>query len=383
MKAAINSFGELWEVDSASSGHSNVSFFRVNIRCQDVRGVPESLELMVEDRHFRIPIEIESWEEARPILLGEALDQHLDLVTSEAQDSFLRQYGFHSIPAAAQQRGLAAAPGTHQGGIVEFNLVPDNFPRLPPSPPPLALGSEHPPSPLPQPLIENSTPPSHAAGVLIAGFSVPTCTPGAQPILDQTHIRQPVPQQQGAVALSPGGPGIPSVVDFEPISCLSSEQLLGRPVLVLDKGKQLAHWRSTRLAAKHRGAKKSSLNHAQDLMCKKLKLVRVASKATHSASASSTALPLGGQAAPYSRGSSTNRPSGVADDNPGLKMLPRQGHISLIRSLRRNCAGLKLLAGSWMRALLLCFLLHRQRRHTLGVLWRGVIHAFVGLARFL
>lgn len=53
--------------------------------------------------------------------------------------------------------------------------------------------------------------------------------------------------------------------------------------------------RSPRLAAKYRGNKKSSLHRAQDLMCKKLKMARFASKAPHPLSCS---LPLPSTATP-------------------------------------------------------------------------------------
>ncbi len=50
---------------------------------------------------------------------------------------------------------------------------------------------------------------------------------------------------------------------------------------------KLMHRRSSRLAAKHKGARKSSLFQAQDLMCRKHKLVRFAAKAARSSSSSS------------------------------------------------------------------------------------------------
>nr|CAD1831266.1 unnamed protein product [Ananas comosus var. bracteatus] len=76
VKAAISGFGELWE-----------SFFF----------------LTVEDRRFRIPIEVDSWEETPPILLGEDLDARLGLDTAEAQDRFIRLTGFSSVPPMGDQ----------------------------------------------------------------------------------------------------------------------------------------------------------------------------------------------------------------------------------------------------------------------------------------
>nr|CAD1834884.1 unnamed protein product [Ananas comosus var. bracteatus] len=83
----------------------DTSFTRVNIRCQNVNLVPEVLYLMVEDRHFTIPVEVESWEEANPILLGEDLDSRLGLDSRAAQEAFLRLTGFTSVPPASSERG--------------------------------------------------------------------------------------------------------------------------------------------------------------------------------------------------------------------------------------------------------------------------------------
>lgn len=98
VKAAVSGFEELWEVDDPSDRHTNVSFFRLMIRYQDVLLIPEAIDLMVEGRQFYVPIEIESFEEANPILLGEGLDEHLGLNTLEVQETFIRQTGFSSIP---------------------------------------------------------------------------------------------------------------------------------------------------------------------------------------------------------------------------------------------------------------------------------------------
>nr|CAD1835781.1 unnamed protein product [Ananas comosus var. bracteatus] len=114
VKAAVSGFGELWDIDQLSEGRIDVSFFRVNIRCQDVNSISETLNLMVEDRRFRIPIEIESWEKANPILLGEDMDERLGLESTEAQDRFIRQTGFNSIPARGAQ-AWPSGPRDHAG----------------------------------------------------------------------------------------------------------------------------------------------------------------------------------------------------------------------------------------------------------------------------
>lgn len=84
VKAVVSGFGELWDIDSLSERRGDVSSFRANIRCRDVSSIPEILNLMVEDERFRISIEIESWEDANPIMLGEGLDEHLGLEMTEA-----------------------------------------------------------------------------------------------------------------------------------------------------------------------------------------------------------------------------------------------------------------------------------------------------------
>nr|CAD1831509.1 unnamed protein product [Ananas comosus var. bracteatus] len=93
---------------------------------------------MVEDRCFSVPIEIESVEEANPILLGENLDEHLDLVSVEAQERFIRQTGFTSVPAY-RDYGSSTAPwlgapsadgGELQTGLADSPLhsaSPPNF----------------------------------------------------------------------------------------------------------------------------------------------------------------------------------------------------------------------------------------------------------------
>lgn len=64
IKAAVSGFGELWNTDLFSDRKTVVSFFRVLIYCRDVLTIPEAIVLTVDDRRFRIPIEIESWGQA-------------------------------------------------------------------------------------------------------------------------------------------------------------------------------------------------------------------------------------------------------------------------------------------------------------------------------
>nr|CAD1830159.1 unnamed protein product [Ananas comosus var. bracteatus] len=99
VKAVVCNFSKLWKIDTISERRLDVSFFRLRIRCQNVRNIPAIIHLMVEDRRFLVPIEIESCEKANPILLGEDLDERLGLDTIEAQEGFIRQIGFSSVPA--------------------------------------------------------------------------------------------------------------------------------------------------------------------------------------------------------------------------------------------------------------------------------------------
>ncbi len=119
----VSGFGELWEVDEHSLGMEDVSASRVLIRCRDVNCIPEVLNLTVVDRRFRIPIVIESWEAAEPILLGEELDQRLGLTTAEAQNAFINLTGFSSVPTAtteiAAQVQLARRGGSGSQGAQE------------------------------------------------------------------------------------------------------------------------------------------------------------------------------------------------------------------------------------------------------------------------
>ncbi len=100
VEAAVSGFGELWEVDERSSGLAEVSYYRALVRCQDESFIPDAITLMVEDRSFHIPIEVESTELAEPILLGEEMDQRLGLSSREAHEEFITSTGFSSIPVA-------------------------------------------------------------------------------------------------------------------------------------------------------------------------------------------------------------------------------------------------------------------------------------------
>ncbi len=177
--AAISGFEALWEVDEASESMRDVSYFRVQVRCQHVRDIPTSLLLYVEDRRFNIRVEIESWEEADPILLGEAADRRLGLDSAEAQDAFVVRAGFSALlagysPPGARPRHSFCFParGPGRGSEEERRRLPErtvmarssfsisnsrDFPPLPPysvgalaTPPVVCVDSDiSPPSPAP------------------------------------------------------------------------------------------------------------------------------------------------------------------------------------------------------------------------------------------
>ncbi len=251
VKAAIRGFRELWEVDPLSSEHLDVSYFRVNIRCLDISELPEILNLMVEDRRFRIPIEIEPWEEARPILLGEGLDHHLGMDTSESHESFLRQSRFRSVPTADQQSGHLGPrqhppPGPRQSarGVTDgpdgFRFVQLEFPCLPTASMLLLLTSAE-SRPLPDSkLARGCTAPLRAAGESLVKTLVPslaiTTTGGQPPLLQPLGADDQLCSEADDQLL--GVPCLNSAVGSESSSRLSSGQLLGRPALILDKGKK-------------------------------------------------------------------------------------------------------------------------------------------------
>nr|CAD1829771.1 unnamed protein product [Ananas comosus var. bracteatus] len=165
VKAAVSGFGELWEVDTHSEQHSNVSYFRVLIRCHHANSIPEALDLMVEDRCFFVPIEIESVEDARPILLGEGLDDHLGLVSLVEQERFIRQTGFYSIPA---YRSCDPPPAARQEAP-RRRRAPLQTSRPTVAVHPGARGSDLPRDPSPHALVGQGGCPSQPLGRLDAG----------------------------------------------------------------------------------------------------------------------------------------------------------------------------------------------------------------------
>ncbi len=113
--AAVSSFGELWEVDECSAGRSDVSNFRVLVRCRDADAIPATLLLTVVDRRFRISIEVESFEAAPPILLDETTDRQLGLDTWEDQVRFLKTSGRRYSKTSASVPSSQSSAGGGEG----------------------------------------------------------------------------------------------------------------------------------------------------------------------------------------------------------------------------------------------------------------------------
>nr|CAD1844317.1 unnamed protein product [Ananas comosus var. bracteatus] len=410
----ISSFGELWDINPLSDRRDDVSFLQARIRCPNVHQIPELLNLMVDDRRFRIPIEIDSWEEARPILLGEDLDRRLGLDTTEnrrrSSDKLvsalslppfreeLQAYSptrwglavlcvqrirtrwrtaarwWTAVCARRRLAGLGESGGRPSGpsfsnstrstclGIPlppfffdapSFSSArPSNSPAFwghsgcgsSPDPPGCGRGTQssgpirntgkslpHPPiEPATEPTVSKAelehTPSDPSAPEPDLSFSeprpelaLPPSEPELQPAPSEPELQpapsepelQPAPSEFDLeVAPSPEPNFLPRAPEILPLRqhCLSPSpaapipppektKLTPAPVSV-HPGSHLTLLlrRSPRLAAKYRGNKKSSLLRAQDLMCKKLKLAKLASKAPHPLSCSlpspSTATPL-------------------------------------------------------------------------------------------
>ncbi len=113
VRAAVNSFGELWEIDDSTLNAADVSSFRALVRCSDVHRVPGSLDLWVEDRRFRVGVVVESWDDAVSILLGEDEDQRLGLLSRVDQDLFQERLSGPRRPprACSPSRGAITGGG--------------------------------------------------------------------------------------------------------------------------------------------------------------------------------------------------------------------------------------------------------------------------------
>ncbi len=248
---------------------------------------------MVEDRRFTIPIVVDSWEETCPILVGEVSDRRLGLETAEVQDRFIKLSGFRRVLAAEGQPESSVRRSRSPPG---FRLVLDDFPRLASTVFPPSVDSAL------SPLEPGLTPsPTCCAIPSTTGSSASSGSvrPKTSPIPQVCHSASP-PLASAQLATA-GDPPTPQS-GLEPSPCAGI--CLAPPPLELDlrlmdgalgplvdhpvSGKSVAFRRSVRLAAKCRGSKKSSLSRAQDLMCRKLKMVRFSARASHSSSNSAS-----------------------------------------------------------------------------------------------
>nr|CAD1824953.1 unnamed protein product [Ananas comosus var. bracteatus] len=295
VKAAVSGFGELWEVDAASDSGADVSYYRLNIRCQSVDSIPEVLELMVEDRRFVIPIEIESSEAANPILLGEGLDERLGLTSLEEQERFIRQTGFQGVPAFGIA-STATSPYTDSlragGKLTRTRSAPVREEER--------VSERRPPVNIPRSTHwdrERSCPIAGAWTPILLRSMVgrpsrlgPSFCPLSFRVLWMPLLG--LVRTVGHPVRTMGHPGsAPRVKSFYPVRTvghlvrtvghLGSAPRIKSFCLALGlqrSGKVHSYRRSQRLAEKNIGYGKTSLQRAQAILCKKVKLANLPSK---------------------------------------------------------------------------------------------------------
>nr|CAD1828059.1 unnamed protein product [Ananas comosus var. bracteatus] len=230
---------------------------------------------MVDDRRFRILVEVESWEDANPILLGKA--------STEDWVSTLGRLRRHS---SANRLTLPKLPRVEIPAGFRCQRKKGGGPGLEHFWPQAAEPSE-------APQATNYQLASVDKGDKVVGMGSTTSRPQAIIV--------------GAVPHSLARPFCRGCPNFSPTPSSGSKGsgLDSRPPLLpstLGSIRSAPSRRSLRLAAKHKGSNKSSLIRAQETMCKKFKLVRFAAKSarpppsssTHSSSAATNdAVPVG------------------------------------------------------------------------------------------
>nr|CAD1839537.1 unnamed protein product [Ananas comosus var. bracteatus] len=250
----------------------------------------------------RIPIEIESWEETNPIFLGEDLDERLGLVSTEAQERFIRLTGFASIPPRGsheQFRSLETAIDPTLVGkerhVTEHKSRLAGLRGLPTASSPILVQ----PAPLvvAQPTLDLRPSSRGSAGLqpasslilaqpatlVLAETDIPSSshnrlTPPAGPvhIISNTVGSANLTTPTCSRLSSPGGPVRGASISVG--LAKGSPQLSSRTTSPADISPTPIEFRSfrrnLRLASKNKGIAKSSLQRAQDLMCSKLKLVK-------------------------------------------------------------------------------------------------------------
>ncbi len=324
IKEVVSGFGELWETDARSCELRDVSHYKICIRCQNVNSIPEALNLTVEDRRFRIPILIDSWEETNPILLGENLDHRLGLDSMEEQEDFIRLTGFNSIPVADPLLHPRASLVTEHGSsqwasqiipTASWRLSDSDFPSL--QSPAFSCSPCQPRSAVSSALVD---PPPRSLASLLGD---PPVSSGRQaPGIDSG----PLPVPSGVQAESSGAADGPSGLPEEWCLSLIKAPCLDLPAL----GSLLAHRLSPRLATKYKGIRKSSLVRAQDLKCKKLKMVRFASQGHRPSSSPTTSAstPVGVGTSSPSHSGSPSSPASPTIPCPVDVSSPRSDHLT-------------------------------------------------------
>ncbi len=203
----------------------------------------------MDDWRFRIQIVVDPWDEAVLIFLGENLDHHLGLDSTEAQEDFIRHSGFNSVPAVDPQLLPRAPLGSDQGQRprarqpLQQHLLVVNDTNFPPllSASPINLSG-------PSYEVASSAP-------LLSLSCGGSLAPGG--MRDSGLLL--VPPASELASPSYGGAGTSR--DRFPVSPEMPSQLLIKvPSLDLaGSTKLLAHRISPRLAIKKRGVKKSSI----------------------------------------------------------------------------------------------------------------------------
>ncbi len=307
VQAAVSSFGALWEVDDNSLSLREVSFFHIQIRCRHYRSIPETLLLYVEDRRFSVRVEIDSWEDADPILLGEALDRRLGLDSAEAQVNFIRSTGFSASPLSGGARGARV---NHGGGAPASMLRRGSGEWRPVCPSDQGVAPVSNLDLLDFPPLPSYSGGCQGASAVVCGasdLSTPVPTSGSvDPTLDQQLGAGPAFEAEGWASV---GPPLLALQASDPLflaeltSLLGALPLVSPPIGPLEDSPSgvglllapssnisrqdrsapanlLSHRRSLRLAHKYKGNTLPSIKRAQVLRCKLLAADSASTKRT-------------------------------------------------------------------------------------------------------
>ncbi len=225
----------------------DVSGMRALVRCRSVDSIPRELSLWVDDRRFRILVVVESWEAAPPILLGEADDLRLGLASREDQDAFAARLNV-ARPSHPSTSGTAVLVPRVRSGTRLVSGVGDSSSFRGSSAP--ASGAKG--GPLAPPLLMFGS----TGG--LGGPSIPGSSP-AEGLASSSFPPLASAPLAVTTAAGEGGPAFPCI--FASSSA---------------KGETAHNRRSRRLATKRKGRTLTPILRAQDLLCRKHKLVKIA-----------------------------------------------------------------------------------------------------------